>query len=144
MSKLRLISVPKGQSSGTPSESTRLSRLERKIETMSQIIEDLKREVAEQKTVVDSAVVFIAGIRDQLKAATEAAANGDLSGLDGLAADLDASQQKLAQAIAVNTPAVDGNSAEPSVPPIEAILEPAPTPADAPSEPAPPVDPVQS
>lgn len=80
-----------------PAPATLTTILER-IETMSQALDDLTREVAETTTVVESAIVLIQGLRDQL-----AAAGTDPTKLAELAATLDAQQTALAAAIAAGT-----------------------------------------
>lgn len=74
-----------------------LTILER-LDAMSQELDDLTREVAETGTVVESAIVLIQGLRDQL-----AAAGTDPVKLAELAATLDAQQSALAAAIAAGT-----------------------------------------
>ena len=69
-----------------------------RIDGMTQALDDLTREVEETKGVVDSAIVFIQGLKDQL-----AAAGTDPVKLAELAAALDEQQQKLAAAIGANT-----------------------------------------
>lgn len=90
------------------------------------MFEDLKRQVAENRTVVDSAVAMIAGLKEQLKSAS--ASLGDPEELRSIIADLDKQESDLAAAVAVNT------VAEPEVPPaqVEEILS-QPAPADTPS-----------
>lgn len=66
---------------------------------MSQALEDLKREVSEQKTINQSAITLIKEIKAKLDAA-----GTDEAALAALSADLDAGQQELATAITENTP----------------------------------------
>lgn len=67
-------------------------------EKMSQELDNLVKEVAEQKTVIESAVTFIQGIKERLDEAI-----GDNAKLAELSADLDMSQNQLAAAIEQNT-----------------------------------------
>lgn len=60
----------------------------------------LQQEVAENATVIDSAIVLIRGIKEALDAAKT-----DPAALAALSAALDAKEQELAAAIAENTPA---------------------------------------
>lgn len=70
------------------------------LEKMMTELEKLTQEVAATKTVMQSAVVFIGGIKDQL-----AAAGTDPVKLAALTADLTASTDGLAAAIATEPPA---------------------------------------
>lgn len=70
---------------------------------MSAELDQLTTEVAETRTVIDSAITLIAGIKAQLDAA-----GTDPAALAALSASLDAGQQALADAIAANTPAGGG------------------------------------
>ena len=83
--------------------------LNRGFNKMAGEIEALTTEVGETKTVMASAVVLINGINDRIQAAVDAAlaANpgADLSALTGLTAELDTEGNKLAAAVAANTPA---------------------------------------
>lgn len=63
---------------------------------------DLQTEVAETKTVVQSAIVLIKGFKTALD---EAIAAGDPAALTALSAELDASTNELAAAVSENTPA---------------------------------------
>lgn len=62
----------------------------------------LQTEVAETKTLIDSAVALIVGLKTKLD---EAIASGDPQALVALSAELDAKQAELAAAIVANTPA---------------------------------------
>jgi hypothetical protein len=61
----------------------------------------LQQEVAETKTVIDSAIVLIQGLKAALDAAI---ASGDPAALTALSAELDAKQAELAAAITAGTP----------------------------------------
>ena len=74
-----------------------LTKLEIKLATA---LEDLTEQVAETKTVIDSAIVLIQGI----KAALDEAGNNPAA-LKALRDSLDTSEQALAAAIVANTPA---------------------------------------
>lgn len=74
-----------------------LSLLLGRIDAMTTALETLTQEVEETKGVVESAIVFIQGLKDQL-----AQAGTDPVKLQELAAALDQQQQALAAAIAVN------------------------------------------
>lgn len=65
--------------------------------SMAGELENLQREVAETAGVVDSAIVFIKGLKDKLD---EAIAAGNPEALAALSAELDAKQAELAAAIA--------------------------------------------
>jgi septal ring factor EnvC (AmiA/AmiB activator) len=90
---------------------------QKEIAAMLPAIERLVQEVAEQRTVTQSVLTFLAGLKEQLAAAqAELAAIGTASQtLDALAADLDAQQAELAAAIA-SSPAPE----PPAPPPPEA------------------------
>lgn len=85
-----------------------LAQIEAKIDqllvqggVMAGELDALKTEVAETKTVIDSAIVFIQGLKQKLD---EAIAAGDPAALTALAAELDAKQGELAAAIATEPP----------------------------------------
>jgi len=65
-------------------------------------LDALRTEVAETRTVIDSAIALITGLKTKLD---EAIAAGDPAALTALSAELDAKQAELAAAIAANTPA---------------------------------------
>jgi peptidoglycan hydrolase CwlO-like protein len=67
---------------------------------MTQAVQDLTREVSETRTVVDSAVKLIQGLKQRLDDAI-----GDDAALQKLSQDLDQQQQALAAAVAAGTPA---------------------------------------
>lgn len=71
-----------------------------KVNAMSVELDNLETEVSETRTVVDSAIVLLRG----LKAALDAA-GADPAKLAALSASLDSQQQDLAAAVAANTPA---------------------------------------
>lgn len=75
-------------------------------------IDDLKREVAEQRTVTTSAIALLAGLKQRLD---EIADNPSEDEIRALAADLDAQQAELAAAISANTP-VDNQPEQPTNP----------------------------
>jgi len=63
-------------------------------------IADLQAEVAQEDTVIDSAVTLIKGLADQV-----AALKPDQAAIDALAADIQAKSDALAAAVTANTPA---------------------------------------
>jgi hypothetical protein len=63
-------------------------------------IDDLERQVADTKTVIDSAIVLINGIAARIEAA-----GVDPVKLAAITADLNAKDDELAAAVAANTPA---------------------------------------
>jgi len=67
---------------------------------MATAFDDLTREVSETRTVVDSAVALLRGLKERLDQA-----GTDPQKLQELSASLDSKQQELAQAIVDNTPA---------------------------------------
>ena len=67
---------------------------------MRQEIADLHALVAEQKTVIDSATLLIAGLHEKLDAAVAA---NDMTEVAAIAADLRANTAALAAAVAANT-----------------------------------------
>lgn len=79
-----------------------LTTLLERTTTMATAIEDLVREVAESRTVQESAIALLNGLKTALDAAIAA---NDMSAVIAAAADLDAQQQELANAILANTPA---------------------------------------
>lgn len=87
----------------TLSES-RITELTERMDTMLAAVEKLVREVSEQRTVTESVLTFVAGLKEQLAAIqAELAALGTVSEtLNALADDLDSQQQALAAAIATD------------------------------------------
>lgn len=75
-----------------------------KLNKMDQSLENLQAEVAQDTTVMGSAVTLIQGIKAQLDAAIAANGAGDSTQLDALSASLGASRESLAAAITANTP----------------------------------------
>jgi hypothetical protein len=75
--------------------------LERQTQ-MATAIEDLVREVEETRSVTDSAIALIQGLKAQLDAAIAA---NDMSAVRAAVDALDAKQAELAAAITANTPA---------------------------------------
>jgi hypothetical protein len=78
-------------------------------------MEDLKREVAESKTVMQSALALINGFKDQLDAA-----KADQASLQQLSTDLDSQANELAAAVAANTQA-EGEGGGTQIPPAEQV-----------------------
>ena len=78
----------------------KLNQLLLKQETMMAALDDLKAQVAQNKTVIDSALALIAGIADRI-----AAAGTDPAALADLTAQLKSEDDALAAAVATNTPA---------------------------------------
>lgn len=72
------------------------------LEIQMSAITDLQAAVAAEKTVVDSAVSLLNGLKAQLDAAIAA---GDPAALAALSADLGAQTAALAAAVAADTPA---------------------------------------
>ena len=70
---------------------------------MAASLENVTREVAEIKTVAESAKALIVGLKSKLDEAI--AQLPDQSALDALAADLDATANDLSAAVTANTPA---------------------------------------
>lgn len=103
-----------------------------KLNTMSEAMDNLVREVAEMGTAVDGVLTIVGGLRAQL---ADAIASGDTTQLQQLATDLQAYQDKLASAAVVNTPAVDPAASE--TPPLPDPIAAPPTDVTAPGDPAP-------
>lgn len=91
------------------------------MEKTQMSLNNLTREVAETRSVIDSAITLIQGLRGKL-----ADAGTDPAKLEALAKELDESQAKLAAALIENTPAENP------------VPEPAPAPVDPPVEPSDP------
>ena len=72
--------------------------LTEKVCFMSAELDRLTTEVAETKTVIDSAITLLSGLSAQIRALKD-----DPAKLAALADDLDAKQQELAAAVTVNT-----------------------------------------
>jgi len=70
-------------------------------------LDTLTAEVSEAKTIMESAVTAITGLKAKLD---EAIASGDPNALTALSAALDASGNALAAAISENTPAAPAQS----------------------------------
>lgn len=66
-------------------------------------LDDLQAAVTAESTVIDSAVTLLGGLKAQLDAAIAA---GNPAALTQLSTDIGAATQKLADAVAANTPAV--------------------------------------
>lgn len=79
-----------------------LTTITERINAMANPIEDLVREVQEQRTVTESAIALLQGLKAALDAAVAA---NDMSAVVQAVADLDAQQAALAAAINANTPA---------------------------------------
>jgi chromosome segregation ATPase len=75
-----------------------LKTINRKVNEMSAVLDRLTQQVSETKTVIDSAILLIQGLRDQL-----IAAQNDPERIQELIDELDASEQSLAQAVSDNT-----------------------------------------
>lgn len=76
-----------------------------RIENMSRQLDSLKSDVAQNTTVVGSAIVLLTSLAASLKAAILANQNGDDGeALSALSTSLEASTAQLAQAVAANTP----------------------------------------
>lgn len=86
---------------------------QRSMKTMSAALDKLRAEVAENTAAVASAELLISGLAQQLRDAI-----GDEAALNALADELDASSNRLAQAVSDNTPAAGGGDtpAEPTDP----------------------------
>lgn len=77
-----------------------LDRIEKKLDKMANELEVLTAEVAENKTVIGSAVVLLQGLKEKLDAAI-----GNPAALAALSAELSTTTDALAAAVAANTPA---------------------------------------
>lgn len=75
--------------------------LDLKVTIMS-ALSDLQAEVAQNSSVVDSAITLLQGLKAKLD---EAIASGDPAALTALSAELDAKTNALAAAVQENTPA---------------------------------------
>lgn len=71
----------------------------KEMQKMSQQLDNLTREVEETKTAVDSVLALVTGLADQIRELKE-----DPEALEALAAELDAKQAAIADAVAANTP----------------------------------------
>jgi predicted nucleic acid-binding Zn-ribbon protein len=92
------------------------------MEKTQMSLDNLTREVAETRSVIDSAITLIQGLRGKL-----ADAGTDPAKLDALAKELDESQAKLAEALVANTPAenpVPDPVPEPESAPVDPSVEP--------------------
>lgn len=77
---------------------------------MTQALEHLRQEVREVASTVDSAIVFIDGVVERLRAALT---GGDTeSDVEALADELEAAKLKLASAVAANTASEDDSAEE--------------------------------
>ena len=72
------------------------------LEDVMAAIDDLEAKVTAQETVIASTVTLLAELNTELKGAL---ANNDTARIQALTARIDADQQKLAAAVAANTPA---------------------------------------
>ena len=78
-----------------------LKTINKRMKTMNEQLDTLTARVASIETVGDSAVVLLAGLKEQLDAAIAA---DDMSGVQDLSDRLAAQTQELADAITANTP----------------------------------------
>lgn len=81
---------------------SRESRIQRQGETIMATLADVQAKVAAEGTVVDSAVVLLKGLKDQLDAAI---ASNDPAALQALSDSIGSQTDTLATAVATNTPA---------------------------------------
>jgi predicted nucleic acid-binding Zn-ribbon protein len=88
------------------------------MEKTQMSLDNLTREVAETRSVIDSAITLIQGLRGKL-----ADAGTDPAKLEALAKELDESQAKLAEALVANTPA-ENPVPEPEPAPVDPSVEP--------------------
>lgn len=100
---------------------------------MSEAMNAMRREVAESRTVTESALTAFTGITSRLQTALDSlAARGiEEAELTSLAADLNQQQELLAAAVAAGTyadPAAPAPAPEPSLPAPEVIVAPLPDP----------------
>lgn len=72
------------------------------ITTMATILEDLVREVSEQRTLNGSVIALLQGLKAALD---EAIVRGDMTAVKAAVDDLEAQQVELAAAMLANTPA---------------------------------------
>jgi hypothetical protein len=79
-----------------------LSRIEGKVNQMAGELDDLKAAVARVKTVEDSAVALLQGLKQKLD---DAIASGDPAQLKALSDTLGQDSDTLAAAVTANTPA---------------------------------------
>lgn len=79
-----------------------IGSINRKVDAMAGELAELVTEVSESTTVMQSAIVLIEGFSARLQ---EAIDNGNPETLRALKADLDATGNALAAAVAANTPA---------------------------------------
>lgn len=86
----------------TPALQAALLPLQQGLTAMATVLEDLVREVQESRTVTESAIILLNGLKAALDAAIAA---GDMSAVQAAVNDLDAQQAALAAAITANTPA---------------------------------------
>jgi uncharacterized coiled-coil protein SlyX len=82
---------------------TRLDRIERKLMNTDQAIAALTTKVAEQGTVIESAVTLITGLAAQLQAAKD-----DPQQIQAIIDQVEAQRSALAAAVLANTPQADG------------------------------------
>jgi hypothetical protein len=106
----------------SPRDSAQLRRIEDLLITLGERIlsalDSLKTNVANNTTVIQSAIVLIQGLKQKLD---DAIASGDPAQVQALSDELGAQDAALAQAVAANTPAApDGSSTtttDPNAPP---------------------------
>lgn len=90
---------------------TQLDRQERQMSQVTNALDRLKKEVREERTVLDSAIAYIKGVPDVVRKAVEdaLAANPglsaeDLGAITDAADELDKGQQDVIAALPANTP----------------------------------------
>jgi hypothetical protein len=82
--------------------SDRVNALRIEVEQMAGELDALKKSVADNTTVIGSAITLIQGLKQKLD---DAIASGDPAALTALSAELGAQDQALADTVAANTPA---------------------------------------
>jgi hypothetical protein len=90
---------PRTRSPAKDHEHSLLHKILQKVNHMSAELDTLVTEVEETRTVIDSAIALIQGIKAQLDAA-----GTDRAKLKELSDSLDSKEKELAEAVAANTP----------------------------------------
>lgn len=87
------------------------TKLMKGMNDMTQALDRLTAEVAEQRSATGSLIALVGGLADQLRQNA-----GDEEAIMTLADDLDAQQQEIADAVSANTPEAEAPSGETPVP----------------------------
>lgn len=91
--------------------SEQLNRIERKLDSMAATLDQVAQDMNDESTLIDGLSTLIQGLKDQVTAA-----KGDQAKIDAIFAQAEANKNKLATALAANTPAETSTTTAPPTP----------------------------